>query len=625
MSSSQPPPPTDLLDDSPGPTSTAATTTTDPQQHTAVDLLDDDAPKSQPNFNDSLEDVLCTTRSMLKPVSKPKPAPVCDNAPSDLPASAAAAPTDLLDDDGNNNNNNSDEVLQQYQEEDRAARALFYSNNSNNEHQRSSQDEEEEKEEIQPPHEEDRSVRMEPPSSQNDLLMQDYYGEEDNNSCDADAEQAPLFDDAIDVLEDNYDHDVVDHDDLDYGARNGDDDDDDDDQESVRPEESYEGQYEYAYSSKRVAKAAPAAAAARGDAEGDAYPDEFYYNDTLNQDDSNNNRNYHDDDDDVDEEEHEAFKDDNDDASRHRDHRVYGNGHFVVHDDGHDDHQSFAQSEMYTVYPDEVYEDGHPGESTYDDNGVPLVVNGSEPSGDAVYVVDKNGNKKKRTFLKSKKRRGKASPIFSNDKKKSERRRRRRRWCWCLCCCLCLLLLLLLLFFGLKIFKDDDEEEPHIVEDESEDDNWEPYKPYEGVLTTPMEPYSEEDCYFDDQEFPNVHTQCECYGNITKVPPDVIELWYDVKQDIAEELYNGEQNDTPWWSCDPGNIALIWLSSGDTRDSGDLFQRYINGISFSQMNGTQWDLNNLWLSNENECLWLGIQCTGKYQINSFALDTNNVQ
>lgn len=211
--------------------------------------------------------------------------------------------------------------------------------------------------------------------------------------------------------------------------------------------------------------------------------------------------------------------------------------------------------------------------------------------------------------------------------KRAERRRRRRRWCWLCCCiCCCLLLLLLLIAAITRFWEDDPEPEPELIDDDHNnfDDDFEIFKPYEGIRTTPMDPYEEDDCFFEDQDFPHMIQQCQCLNNITIVPSDVIDLWYQVREDISQQFYEGVY-DEPWWSCENSNQALIWLSSGNTRDSGDLYQRFTNAVSFVQLNGTVWDMSNYWLSDNNECLWLGIQCNGRFQMNSLAVDTNNLQ
>jgi hypothetical protein len=138
-----------------------------------------------------------------------------------------------------------------------------------------------------------------------------------------------------------------------------------------------------------------------------------------------------------------------------------------------------------------------------------------------------------------------------------------------------------------------------------------------------MDDYQNDDCFFVDQVFPHVINQCQCFNNITIVPDDVVDLWFQVRDEVNAELYNGQLGG-PWYSCDSANQAMVWLSSGNTRDAGDLFQRFITALSFVQMNGTQWDSNNLWLSDDSECLWYGLQCDDRFQINSLALDVNNV-
>ena len=224
------------------------------------------------------------------------------------------------------------------------------------------------------------------------------------------------------------------------------------------------------------------------------------------------------------------------------------------------------------------------------------------------------------------KRREKLRRREREEKERLERRRQRRKFiswcCCCLCCCIVLFFIFLLIMYLLP--KDDSLEKNIVDDDDGYEDDWVPFQPYKGILTTPMDPYEEEDCYFGDNVFPHMIQQCECFGNITIIPEDVLMLWYELREDVKEEIYNGDYDEPPW-SCEPSNQALIWLASGDNRDNGDLWTRYIMGVSFVQLNGTQWDLNNGWLTPENECAWIGIQCNGRFQSNSFALDTNNVQ
>jgi hypothetical protein len=148
--------------------------------------------------------------------------------------------------------------------------------------------------------------------------------------------------------------------------------------------------------------------------------------------------------------------------------------------------------------------------------------------------------------------------------------------------------------------------------------------PYVGIRTTALDPYEEgEDCNFRDNIFPHVLSQCDCFETIDILPNDTRSLYNDLREDIAGEFYDGIYNE-PVNSCDPANQALVWLASGNTRDSGDLYQRYIMAVAYFQMNGTKWDVQNLWLSDESECIWYSLQCNSRFQLNSFALDSMNV-
>ena len=206
-------------------------------------------------------------------------------------------------------------------------------------------------------------------------------------------------------------------------------------------------------------------------------------------------------------------------------------------------------------------------------------------------------------------------------------RRRRRRLIWALLCC-CMLLLLFLMIAGFIIGFGEDSDDPagddNFDDDENLDDDWTVYKPFEGITTTPMDPFDENDCDFSDNVFPHVKAQCKCFREITIVPDDVAALKQEVHSEVNREIYNGEYFPEPN-SCDPANQALVWLSSGDTRDSGDFFQRYILTTSHLTLNGTNWDLHNEWMSESNECIWIGIQCNSRFQVHNFASDANNLK
>lgn len=216
---------------------------------------------------------------------------------------------------------------------------------------------------------------------------------------------------------------------------------------------------------------------------------------------------------------------------------------------------------------------------------------------------------------------------------RARRARRRRAWCCCLLLLCCLLILIILLIIFLLSMQDKDDggltDPPTFAPfvDDTDDDYYfdDDIIIAPGVKTTVMAPY-DYDCDYDDQEgFPNVFDQCRCDGEITVVPQDVVEMRALIIERMFGKFYeNRTANSLPLESCDPSNMALIWLASGDMRDSGEVRQRFALGMVFFQLNGTIWDYTDEWLSDLNECLWLGVQCNNRDAVNSLALDTNNI-
>jgi hypothetical protein len=211
---------------------------------------------------------------------------------------------------------------------------------------------------------------------------------------------------------------------------------------------------------------------------------------------------------------------------------------------------------------------------------------------------------------------------------KEESRRRRRfnpralTWCCAIFCCILFLVLLILILLAAKLRWFDTNDTTPTPEEEVNDD-FVPYTPFEGITTTPFDEYEKDDCYWEDNLWPHVVNQCQCKDKAVKIANDTMELYWKVREEINEEIYDGRY-DEDQYSCAPSNVALIWLSSGDMRDGGDLYQRYILAMTYLTLNGTMWDQDNLWLSEDNECLWFGDQCNYNYRVNSIAIDMNNV-
>jgi hypothetical protein len=223
-----------------------------------------------------------------------------------------------------------------------------------------------------------------------------------------------------------------------------------------------------------------------------------------------------------------------------------------------------------------------------------------------------------------------------DDEERRRRARRRRAWCCCLIllCCL-LLLIILLIVFLLSLQKDDKAQTdpptyaPFI--DDADDDYY-----YDddivltpGVVTTPMAPFNR-DCEDSDGQdtskagFRNVFDQCDCTGEVYYVPQDVQDMRELLIEQIGPKFYDDDNFTLPLNSCDPVNMAFLWLASGDNRDAGEPRQRFAAALTFFQLNGTIWDFNDEWLGELNECLWMGIQCNNRDTVNSLAVDTNNL-
>lgn len=183
--------------------------------------------------------------------------------------------------------------------------------------------------------------------------------------------------------------------------------------------------------------------------------------------------------------------------------------------------------------------------------------------------------------------------------------------------------------------------------------------------TTPMSPWTMQDdpcASLDAQGQPHVGLQCQCQGSITKIAEDIAELHKQlVDTVVVPDVYNDNPDSvgTDIASCDPRNQALVWLSSGDTRQGGNMEQRYALATLFfatesnnatstttdsaataarrtlrrrlqdpptspplpeptSTATGENW--REQWLSDGNECEWPGVQCAENKQVTGLILD-----
>ena len=230
--------------------------------------------------------------------------------------------------------------------------------------------------------------------------------------------------------------------------------------------------------------------------------------------------------------------------------------------------------------------------------------------------------------------------FYHDEEDEEERRKRtrlRRAWIICitLLCCLLILIILLIIFLLSRnkepiVFKPSPRPTYSTFIEETDDDFF-----YDddiilvpGVITTPMAPFNRDNCEITEGvsfvgEYRNVLDQCACGAEVTDLPPDVKDVRDLVIERVAPKFY-GENFTVPWTSCEPANLAAIWLASGDNRDAGEPRQRYGAALTYYQLNGTVWDYMDGWMTPLNECLWMGIQCNNLNTMNSLALDTNNL-
>ena len=224
-----------------------------------------------------------------------------------------------------------------------------------------------------------------------------------------------------------------------------------------------------------------------------------------------------------------------------------------------------------------------------------------------------------------------------DEEERRKRTRLRRAWIICitLLCCLLILIILLIIFLLSRnkepiVFKPSPRPTYSTFIEETDDDFF-----YDddiilvpGVITTPMAPFNRDNCEITEGvsfvgEYRNVLDQCACGAEVTDLPPDVKDVRDLVIERVAPKFY-GENFTVPWTSCEPANLAAIWLASGDNRDAGEPRQRYGAALTYYQLNGTVWDYMDGWMTPLNECLWMGIQCNNLNTMNSLALDTNNL-
>jgi len=139
------------------------------------------------------------------------------------------------------------------------------------------------------------------------------------------------------------------------------------------------------------------------------------------------------------------------------------------------------------------------------------------------------------------------------------------------------------------------------------------------ILDNNSEPHA--DCsVIDDEEYPNVLTQCVCKGAITKISNEAIEKYQVFLQAFGAEYLHADETIE---SCSARNQALMWLAEDKgTNLSVALVQRHTLVLFFVKMNGLAWTLDEAhqhWLTAHHECTWHGIACNENNQVTAIEL------
>ena len=139
--------------------------------------------------------------------------------------------------------------------------------------------------------------------------------------------------------------------------------------------------------------------------------------------------------------------------------------------------------------------------------------------------------------------------------------------------------------------------------------------------TSPMDPYIPGQCPVAGQLNPNILAQCGCNGKITTLESDVRAKYQALLDTFILNIY-------PTWSypiesCEPTNMALVWLATGSQEDETDLLQRYVLSALYYGNDGTKWRNQDNWLGDIDICTWYGVACTNQL-IALLALEDNNV-
>lgn len=131
-----------------------------------------------------------------------------------------------------------------------------------------------------------------------------------------------------------------------------------------------------------------------------------------------------------------------------------------------------------------------------------------------------------------------------------------------------------------------------------------------GGEQAPPPPIYTDICDFTGNPQPNPIIECSCNGNMTTMwSEDVLSRYDELKFTFIPSIIP-EGVDSDIDSCDPQNVALLWLAT-DTqeRTPESMRNRYLLSLLYAYWMGIRWTHKDGWLSPDSECTWMGVNCT----------------
>lgn len=136
---------------------------------------------------------------------------------------------------------------------------------------------------------------------------------------------------------------------------------------------------------------------------------------------------------------------------------------------------------------------------------------------------------------------------------------------------------------------------------------------------------SESDCDFDNIPEPDAFLQCRCTGHISTYAEGVLVRYNDLRTNFVTQNifpnFNSKMD-----SCDPPNLALVWLAADEYPQTEEMFDRYMLALMYAAWKGYEWTRQDNWLLiSESHCEWYGVECDSRRRTTDLLLGNNNLQ